>query len=158
MFVLERKTKMTEIKTYHTNMSKLSPSRALEALSTNLKALALQKDWRTQDALGKNIGLAQKAVARILNKEHEPQLDTLCHIADKLNISEAALLLPGLGAVQYLSDKTISEPLRALIEQLIRLDKAGELTGEALKFLQMGIDMATHTDQQQHGSAKRSAQ
>jgi transcriptional regulator with XRE-family HTH domain len=135
-----------------------TPSRALLALSGNLKAIALEKRWDTQEEVGKAIGLPQKSVSRIFNALHEPQLDTLCQIADKLNLRESVLLLPNLGAGNELSDKRISEHLRPLIEQLVRLDNEGRLTDHILTFIKMGIDMATHTVPQQDRPAKGSAQ
>lgn len=142
-------------------MSKIErniPSRALVALSANLKTIAQERQWDTQARIGKEIGLDQKAAGRILNAENEPRLDTLTQIADKINVSEAALLLPNMGLDQYLSNQSISDPLRALIEQLIALDKAGDLTAQVLSFLQMGIDMAVHTVPQQDKSVKVSTQ
>lgn len=142
-------------------MSKLdrnTPSRALVALSANLKAIAHEKRWETQDEIGKAIGLPQKSVSRIFNKLHEPQLDTLCHIADKLNLRESALLLPNLGAGEDLSNQSISDHLRPLIEQLIRLDNDGMLTEQVITFVKMGIDMATHTGSKQDKVVKRGTQ
>jgi transcriptional regulator with XRE-family HTH domain len=142
-------------------MSKIdrtTPSRALIALSANLKTIAHEKGLETQEQIGREIGLNQKAVSRILNKEHEPQLDTLCQIADKLNLRESALLLPNLGAGKHLSNQSISDHLRPLIEQLIRLDNDGMLAEQVMIFLKMGIDMATHTAPQQDKSVKRGTQ
>jgi transcriptional regulator with XRE-family HTH domain len=120
------------------NMSKIErniPSRALVALSANLLSIAKKKQWDTQDAIGAAIGIGQKAAGRILNKENEPRLDTLCQIADKLNINEAALLLPDMGAVEDLSNVRVSEDLRPLIDALIRLDNDGMLTEQVIAFL-----------------------
>lgn len=135
-----------------------TPSRALLALSENLKAIAREKQWVTQDEVGRAIGLPQKSVSRIFNNLHEPQLDTLCQIADKLNLRESVLLLPNLGAESELSDKRISERLRPLIEQLIRLDNDGMLTQQVLVFLKTGVDMALHTAPQQDKSVKAGTQ
>lgn len=135
-----------------------TPSRALLALSENLKTIAREKRWDTQDEVGRAIGLPQKSVSRIFNKLHEPQLDTLCQIADKLNLRESVLLLPNLGAESEWSDKRISDRLRPLIEQLVMLDNEGRLADHILEFIKAGIDGATHTVSQQDRSTKGGAQ
>ena len=111
-----------------------TPSRALSVLSENLKTLVDKNQW-TQAQLGAHIGLSQKNVGRILNRENEPTLATLSGIAEKLKKQEALLLCPGMSPDALLVKSTISAPLRDLIEKLVALDSAGDLSQQVLKTL-----------------------
>lgn len=124
-----------------TTQIRATPSRALAVLSENLQSLVDKNQW-TQAQLGAHIGLSQKNVGRILNRENEPTLATLSGIADKLKKPDALLLCPGMSADVLLIKSTISEPLRALIDQLVALDSAGNLSNEALGTLNSVVTMA----------------
>lgn len=122
---------------------KTSPSRALITLRTNLVALAEQKGWTSQARLGKEIGIDQRNVGRILNMEVEPRLDTLSQIAGKLRIAEPVLLCADMDARQATINPSIRQDILALIDELIRLDKAGLLTEQAVRFLRDSLAIST---------------
>lgn len=134
-----------------------TPSRALDALRGNLKSLAEKNQW-TQGKLGEKIGVAQRQAGRILNGEHEPTLATLSDIASKLGISEPMLLVPHNEVDQLLSNPAISAPLRALIEELVRLDKDGTLTEPVVKHLSDSIKMIFEAPRRRDKQVKEGAQ
>ena len=117
-----------------TTQIRKTPSRALAVLSENLQTIVDKNQW-TQAQLGQHIGMSQKNVGRILNRENEPTLATLSGIADRLKKQEALLLCPGMSADALLIKSTISEPLRDLITALVTLDSQGNLTDQVLTTL-----------------------
>lgn len=119
-----------------------TPSRALIALSDNLRVLCEQNEW-TQAKLGEHAGLVQRQAGRILNRETEPTLETLSDIADHLKISEPLLICPGMSVDSLTLKPGIRKELRLLIDALIRLDNEGRLTDQVLTFLTAGLEMST---------------
>jgi transcriptional regulator with XRE-family HTH domain len=122
---------------------KTSPSRALTILRANLASLAEEKGWTSQAQIGKEIGIDQRNVGRILNMEVEPRLDTLSQIAEKLRVAEPVLLCEGMDARQATINPSIRQDILILINELIRLEKAGVLTEQAVRFLQDSLAIAT---------------
>lgn len=92
--------------------------------------------------MGKQAGIPQKQVSRILSKEHEATLSTLSRIAEKLRISEPILLCPGMDARHVPSYSAIREDIQWLIDELIRLEKTGALSEQAVAYLKASIALA----------------
>jgi transcriptional regulator with XRE-family HTH domain len=125
-------------------MSKLirkTPSRALVVLRDNLKGLAEKNEW-TQARLGEKTGIGQRQAGRILNLEVEPTLATLSNIADHLRVQEPLLLCPDMKTDHLAVKPGIRKELRALIDDLIRLDNEGKLSDQTLAFLSSSLAIA----------------
>ena len=122
---------------------KNTPSRALAILRDNLAALAEKKGWTSQAQIGREIGLDQRNVGRILNMEVEPTLGTLSQIASRLRVAEPVLLCPGMDASQATVNPSIRPDILALINELIRLEKSGSLTEQAVRLLRDALAIAT---------------
>ncbi len=98
---------------------RLAPARAV---ALRLVAYRIEHGL-TQTALGRLLGMAQPAVARLESGEHVPSLDTLVRLADALDIEFLVDITPKRRRTSWVSRRARG----ATVVETVTTDKGGRL-------------------------------